>query len=153
MEYVKQTYSHLPVIVLTARYSLSSKEKCFKSGADDYLTKPFELLELELRISALLRRFDKEKILNLRELTIDLKNKLLLKNGIEIPVTGRTWALLCYFLENRNRVISKSQIIEHVWQDTVVSEDSIRAYVKELRKILPEGSIVTYKGRGYRFVG
>lgn len=153
LEWIKIKRPSLPVLVLTARYSISSKEKCFKIGADDYLTKPFEPLELELRIMALLRRFKRDSLIHLGDLSIDVKKRLIYKNGKELFISGRTWSLLNYFLQNKDKIISKSEIIENVWADAVVSEDSIRTYIKELRKILSKERIVTYKGRGYRLVG
>ena len=150
---IKSSSYDLPVLVLTAKRSILSKKRCFDIGADDYLTKPFDLLELELRIKALLRRYNGPDVIELEELTIDCRNKIILKDeGEEIKLTNRAWSLLNFFLKNRKRLVTKSEIIKHVWKDTIVTEDSIRTYVKELRKILPRDSIITYKGRGYRFV-
>ena len=153
---VKRGFPDLPVLILTAKYSISSKEECFNKGADDYLTKPFDLLELELRIKALLRRFsgnDKtDKIVTLGDIRADLEHKILEKNSSEIPLSRRSWDLLEFFLQNRGAIVEKSEIMKNVWKDTIVTDDSIRTYIKELRKILPTDAIRTYKGRGYRLM-
>ncbi len=153
---VKTKFLDLPVLVLTAKYSLISKEECFNKGADDYLTKPFDLLELELRIKALLRRFARNgktgKIVTLGDIRADLEHKIIEKDGSEIPLSKRSWDLLEFFLKNRGTIVKKSEIMKNVWKDTYVSDDSIRTYIKELRKILPQGAIRTYKGRGYRLM-
>ena len=153
---VKKGFPELPVLILTAKYSISSKEECFNKGADDYLTKPFDLLELELRIKALLRRFARNdrtgKIVTIGDIRADLEHKILEKNGSEIPLSRRSWDLLEFFLQNRGTIVDKSEIMKNVWKDTRVTDDSIRTYIKELRKVLPRDAIRTYKGRGYRLM-
>jgi len=149
---VKQRFPNFPVIILSGRHAIEAKEKCFNRGADDYLTKPFNLLELELRIKALLRRFQRDEIIHVQDVQIDLGRKLLTRNGVEIRLSARSWDLLQFLIRNRGRVVEKEEIMENVWKDTHVSEDCIRAYIRELRKVLSSDSIVTYKGRGYRLL-
>ena len=153
---VKKGFPELPVLILTAKYSISSKEECFNKGADDYLTKPFDLLELELRIKALLRRFANNdrtgKIVTIGDIRADIEHKILEKNGSEIPLSRRSWDLLEFFMQNRGTIVDKSEIMKNVWKDTRVTDDSIRTYIKELRKVLPRDAIRTYKGRGYRLM-
>jgi DNA-binding winged helix-turn-helix (wHTH) protein len=74
-----------------------------------------------------------------------------MRNGREIKVSRRAWDLLMYFVENRGRIIDKDEIMKNVWTDAVVTEETLRAYIKELRKLFPK-AIETYKGRGYRLV-
>jgi len=150
---IKKKNPDFPVLILTAKYSLSTKEECFNKGADDYLTKPFEPLELELRIKALLRRFGKKKqAIYLGDVSVNMDKKTVSRNGVEIALTGRCWQLLEFLIKNQGKIIDKRDILKNVWGDTYVSEDSIRAYVKELRKIFPKDVIKTYKGRGYRLM-
>lgn len=152
LTYIKEKDPNIPVLILTAKYSISSKEECFSKGADDYLTKPFDLLELELRINVLLRRYSRNKIVNIGDTKIDLEKKTLEKGGVEVNLSRRSWDLLSFLLQNRGKIVDKSQIMQSVWTDTYVSVDNIRTYIKELRKILPKEAIKTYKGRGYKLI-
>ena len=79
-----------------------------------------------------------------------MRSQLVYRAGREVPLSSRAWDLLCLLLENRGAVVSKERILEEVWSDAVVTDNVIRYYIKELRKILPGNSIETYKGRGYR---
>jgi len=138
-----------PVIVLTAKVELKNKEECFTKGADDYLVKPFEIRELLLRIQALLRRSGLTNLVRIGDACLNVRNGTLTRDNKEHVLSRRSLALLRCLLENRGRVVSKEEIMRVVWNDTVVTEESIRTYIKELRKILPEDSIKTFKGRGY----
>jgi len=147
---VKETVPNFPVLILTAKSCLESKKKCFELGADDYLVKPFEVLELSLRIKALLRRTKVSEIsVSIGDVFIDLKKGIVRKGNRTIKLSRRAWDLLSYFVTNRGKVLSKAEILSNVWRDAQVTEESVRSYVKELRKILPPGSIETIKGRGY----
>ena len=148
---IRKHYSDLPVLVLTAKQGLESKKECFELGADDYLVKPFEVLELELRLKALFRRQSSESSRQYRigNVIVDLERGLLLRDGEEIVPSRRTWDLLLFLLENRGKVIPKEKILDTVWSDVIVNEETLRSYIKELRKLLPEGALQTFKGRGY----
>ncbi len=148
---IRREHPELPVLVLTAKGDLEAKRKCFELGADDYLVKPFEVLELELRIRALLRRRGKAepRIHRIGEVVVDLERGLLIRDGKEIVPSRRTWDLLLFLLRNRGRVVPKEEILDQVWHDVIVNEETLRSYIKELRKLLPEGALQTFKGRGY----
>jgi len=139
-----------PVLVLTAKRSLSDKEVCFNLGADDYLTKPFEPEELVLRLKALVRRYHPEDKVVLGDVEIDIEGRTLVKGGREQSLSKTAWELLLLLLRNRGRVISTETILNCVWGDKPVGSDVVRAYIKELRKILPPDAIKTYKGVGYK---
>ncbi len=139
-----------PVLIITAKTALKDKEVCFEYGADDYLTKPFEPKELLLRIKALSKRIHiSEKIL-IGDVEIDIGNEKVFKNGNEIKLTKTQWNLLYYLLKNRGKIVSSESILNYVWQGKVVGDEIVRAYIKDLRKIFPEGTIETLKSRGYR---
>ncbi|HFC98226.1 MAG TPA: response regulator transcription factor [Thermosulfurimonas dismutans] len=147
---LRKEYPDLPVLILTAKQGLDSKKECFELGADDYLVKPFEVLELELRIRALLRRKGKDrKEYRLGEVRIDLERGMIIKGKERIVPSRRTWDLLLFFLKNRGKVIPKEKILEEVWRDVIVNEETLRSYIKELRRLLPQGALQTFKGRGY----
>ncbi len=140
-----------PVLILTAKREMSDKATCFERGADDYLTKPFNPEELLLRLRALSKREHKSRLVKIGELTVDLDNEALYDAGMhEIKLSRRTWDLLYILAKHHGRLVTKEQILGYVWGDTVVGDEIIRAYIKDLRKILEKGSIENIKGRGYK---
>ncbi|WP_022853320.1 response regulator transcription factor [Thermodesulfatator atlanticus] len=150
---IKETYPELPVLVLTAKHGLTSKKECFEAGADDYLVKPFEILELELRLRALLRRYEAKESyepISLGDLKVYPDKGIILKNGEEIFLSKRRWDLLLFLLKNRGRLVTKEEILANVWQDANVNDDTLRSYIKDLRKLLPKNTLVTVHSRGYR---
>ena len=146
---IKGTCPEKPVLILTAKGELKNKKDCFRKGADDYLVKPFEVMELQLRIEALLRRTARTSYVRIGSACLNLHRGSITDNDQEHVLSSRSLALLRCLLENRGKIVSKQQIMSSVWNDTNVTDESIRTYIKELRKILPKNSIKTYKGRGY----
>lgn len=143
---------NIPIIVITAKRNLDNKEVCFSEGADDYLTKPFELKELVLRIKALSRRKHIESIVKIGNVTINLDAKTIHKNSEELKISKKAWLLLNLLIKNRGEIIDTETILNYIWPNKDVGEEIVRAYIKELRKILPSDSIKTYPGRGYRLL-
>ena len=139
-----------PVLVLTAKRTLTDKETCFNLGADDYLTKPFEPEELVLRLRALVRRYLPENRVVLGDVEIDLEGRSLRKGNEELKLSRTAWELLLLLLRNRGRVVTTETILNCIWGDKPVGSDVVRAYIKELRKVLPPETIKTYKGVGYK---
>lgn len=133
-----------PVILLTALGLTDDKIAGFDAGADDYLTKPFEFRELLVRIKALSRRkngnFANQSILRYADIELNLDAKTCTRSGLNILLTPREFALLEYFLRNSNRVISKSEISEKVWNlDFDTGTNVVEVYVNFLRKKLEKG--------------
>jgi len=149
---IRHEAPQLPVLILTAKAGIGDKQACFESGADDYLTKPFEPLELLLRLQALCKRDTPREVHRCGDVEVDLDAQLVYKNGEEVRLSGRAWDLLLLLLRNRGGIVSKEQIMEQVWCDAMVTDNVIRYYIKELRRVFPDQSIETYKGRGYRLV-
>ncbi|WP_022670311.1 response regulator transcription factor [Hippea alviniae] len=144
---IRKKYS-IPVIVLTAKVGIESKEDCFNLGADDYITKPFEPRELILRINSILRRVYSNRYI-IGDVCIDLDNKIAKKNSEVVGFTQKEWSMLELFVKNKGKVVSVDEILRYVWDGSDVGEDSIRAYVKRLRNVLGKDRIKNIKGRGY----
>lgn len=147
----------IPIIMLTAIGQIQDKVEAFDLGADDYLVKPFHFEELFVRLKALLKRSDKgledEKIV-VDDLTIDMKNKSVVRAGININLTAKEFTLLTLLARNRERVISKQEILEKVWDlsfDT--GTNTIEVYISFLRnkidKPFEQKLIHTKPGFGY----
>ncbi|PMP73089.1 MAG: DNA-binding response regulator [Calditerrivibrio nitroreducens] len=140
----------LPIIVITAKNDMESKEICFEYGADDYIVKPFDPKELLLRIKALTKRIYCCENLRIDNVLIDFSGKKLYVDDLEVHLSRIEWELLCLLAQNRSKLVTMDKILSYIWGDKVVGTESIRTYIKNLRKALPDNFIVTYKGRGYK---
>ena len=147
-----------PVLVLTVEAELSKKGEMFRQGADDYLTKPFLFEEFLWRVEALLRRpqIRSEKSWRLGNLQLDTKSQLALRNGRRIYLTGKEYALLELFFRRQDEVLSRSQIMDNVWENNADPfSNTIEAHIMSLRKKLNRSGeidyIHTFAGRGYKF--
>ena len=128
-----------PVLIITAKESLDDKGHGFELGADDYLTKPFYLEELKMRIQALLKRAGKfnENTLSYGDVTVNLSTNSTTKAGKDVELLGKEFDLLVYFLQNQNVILPKTQIFDRLWgfdSDTTVSV--VEVYVSKIRKKL-----------------
>lgn len=128
-----------PVLIMTAKESLDDKGHGFELGADDYLTKPFYLEELKMRIQALLKRSGKynSNTLSYKEVTVDTATNTTTVDGKVIELLGKEFDLLVYFLQNQNVILPKSQIFDRLWgfdSDTTISV--VEVYVSKIRKKL-----------------
>lgn len=128
-----------PVLIMTAKEGLDDKGHGFELGADDYLTKPFYLEELKMRIQALLKRSGKfnDNILSYGDIQVDLLTNVTTINGKEVELLGKEFDLLVYFLQNQNVILPKSQIFDRIWgfdSDTAISV--VEVYVSKIRKKL-----------------
>lgn len=126
-----------PVLITTAKEGLEDKGHGFELGADDYLTKPFYLEELKMRIQALLKRAGKfnENTLTYGDVTVDLSTNTTTVNGQEVELLGKEFDLLVYFLQNQNVILPKTQIFDRIWgfdSDTTISV--VEVYVSKVRK-------------------
>jgi two-component system, OmpR family, response regulator len=146
-----------PVLMLTARDAVEDRIRGLDSGADDYLTKPFSFAELLARIRALLRRGAAERppALQVGDLTLDPARRVVERRGVRVDLTAKEFALLEFFLRHPDEVLSRSRIIEHVWDFAFEGDSNIvDVYVRYLREKVdrPFGvaSIETVRGAGYR---
>ncbi|HVJ45390.1 MAG TPA: response regulator transcription factor [Luteolibacter sp.] len=145
-----------PVIIISARDSLSHRVEGLNSGADDYLVKPFALVELVARVRALVRRrYDHESgILKIGDLTIDCTARKVMRDDEEISLTRREYHLLEYLAMRAGQPVSRTDIWEHVYEDqTGGSSNAVDVYIGYLRKKLNAGGrpelIHTRRGHGY----
>lgn len=146
-----------PVIMLTCKRDLDSKEAGFDAGADDYLTKPFQMRELGFRVNALLRRSRdvQSTVLKVRDVTLDPDARRVLKGQTEVDLLPKEFALLEFFMRNPNRVFSPEALLDRVWStDSEASASVIRSYIQRIRSKIDtkgESSIIdTVHGVGYR---
>ncbi len=153
---VRHINPNVPVLVLTARDALASKVENFEAGADDYLTKPFAFTELLLRIKALLRRgpVSRADVLRVDDLDLDRLSQRVKRAGQRIELTSKEYALLEYLMVNAGRVLSRTMIIEHVWDQSFDGATNIvDVYVRHLRNKVDEPFenklIRTVRGVGY----
>ncbi|MDE3272019.1 response regulator transcription factor [Pseudoalteromonas sp. G4] len=134
---------HIPIIMLTARDTLSDKVTGFELGADDYLTKPFELEELYLRCLAITQRHQSQtqsKQLQLgkdeTELVLDFASKRVLRAGAEIHLQPIGFAILRILMEAYPRAVSRSELCDKIWGDEPTDSDALRSHFYQLRKVL-----------------
>ncbi|MGE0128029.1 MAG: response regulator transcription factor [Blastocatellales bacterium] len=153
---IRQRDDHVPVLVLTARDALEDKVRHFEIGADDYLTKPFAFAELLVRIKALLRRgaVSRANVLRVADLELDRLSQQVRRAGQRIDLTVKEYALLEYLMSNAGRVLSRTMIIEHVWDQSFDGATNIvDVYVRHLRNKIDEAHerklIRTARGVGY----
>jgi two-component system OmpR family response regulator len=147
-----------PILMLTARDAISDRVRGLESGADDYLTKPFAFEEFLARIRALARRHlaDRTALLEEGDLRIDTGGRSATVAGRPLSLTMKELAILEYLMHNRDRVLDRNQIAEHVWDYTFSSESNlVDVYIARLRRKLSaagmENCIVTVRHGGYRF--
>lgn len=150
--------NNVPILFLTAKDSLSDKISGLNIGADDYLVKPFEFEELIARIHALVRRSKQQgqATLKVGPLDIDIQGRTVRYDGTSITLTAKEFDLLYYLASNENIVLSRQQILDHVWEyDYESYSNLIDVYIKDLRKKIdvdPHHKLIrTVRGVGYVF--
>lgn len=156
LRHIRKSYQHVPVLILTARDNITDKVKNFEEGADDYLTKPFSFAELLVRVKALLRRGPVTNSTTLRvgELELDRVVHKVKRGDKCIDLTSKEFSLLEYLMINTGRVLSRTMIVEHVWDQSFEGLTNIvDVYVRQLRKKIDEGHehklFRTVRGVGY----
>jgi heavy metal response regulator len=157
---IRRQNHHVPVLVLTARDSVADKVENFEIGADDYLTKPFAFAELLVRIKALLRRgpVSRASVLRVADLELDRLSQHVRRAGRRVELTSKEYALLEYLMANAGRVLSRTMIIDHVWDESFDGLTNIvDVYVRHLRNKVDEQHerklIRTVRGVGYLIRG
>jgi two-component system OmpR family response regulator len=157
IESLRSKGNTIPILVLSARGSLDDRLKGFRSGSDDYLTKPFSFAELQARLQALLRRTTRGQGLNVLEtgdLKMDLLSRRVSRGDREIGLQPREFMLLEYLMRNSGNVVSKTMILEHVWDyhfdpQTNVVDVLVHRLRTKIDKDFPQKLLHTIRGVGY----
>jgi len=157
---IRSAQQNIGLLILSARDSLDDKLAGLELGADDYLTKPFHLSELNARVNALHRRKynNGDNIINAGSLSLNLMTKMVEVEDVHIELSRKEYDLLLFFMTNENRVLTKSAIAEHLWGDYMDIADQldiVYSHIKNLRKKLSAQEfsyeIKTIYGMGYRW--
>ena len=153
---VRQVNRTVPVLILTARGAVQDKVELFQRGCDDYLTKPFAFAELQARVKALLRRgkTETQEALQVADLRVDFSKRQVTRSGKKIDLTLKEYALLEYLVRNTGQVLSRSMIVDHVWDQSFDSfTNVVDVYIRYLRNKVDQGFepklIHTVRGVGY----
>jgi DNA-binding response OmpR family regulator len=156
LERIRKRNNSTPVLILTARDAMAEKVRHFEAGADDYLTKPFAFAELLVRAKALIRRgpISQASVLRVADLELDRLSQQVKRAGMRVPLTSKEYGLLEYLMSNTGRVLSRTMIIEHVWDQSFQGLTNIvDVYVRHLRSKVDDGHakklIRTVRGAGY----
>ncbi|MGN0132985.1 MAG: response regulator transcription factor [Lachnospiraceae bacterium] len=151
MEYIRPL--GIPVIFITAKNDVKDKVKGLKLGAEDYLVKPFDVVELLARVEVVLRRFQKtESLLTAGEITVDLEARKVTRAGKPVILTNKEYGLLVLFMQNKNIALFKEKLYEKVWQDEYVADSrTLELHVQRLRRKMGwEKNLVAVYKIGYR---
>ena len=160
LKIIKRRDSKVGVLIVSAKNSLDDKLEGLDLGADDYITKPFHLSELNSRVKSLIRRqkFDGNELITFNEIEINPTSKEVTINNRLIELTKKEYNLLLYFISNKNKVVTKESIAEHLWGDEIEMADSydfIYTHLGNLRKKIKKYGandyVKTMYGLGYKF--
>lgn len=147
---------NLPVLILSAKDREIDKVTGLDSGADDYLAKPFGILELQARVRALIRR-KKQSVAEVStdSLHVNFETRVVTQNGTEVELTNKEYQLLVYLIENRNRVVPREELLNEIWGFDFMGESrALDVHIRALRSKLDNATtryITTARGIGYRF--
>lgn len=151
MEYIRPL--KIPVIFITARYEVKDRVRGLKLGADDYLVKPFDVVELVARVEAVLRRYHKaENILSAFDVAVDVEARQVTRAGVAVDLTNKEFGLLLLFIRNKNVALFRETLYENVWEGEYSGDSrTVDLHVQRLRKKLGwEQCLVTVYRVGYR---
>jgi DNA-binding response OmpR family regulator len=146
--------NNTPIIMVTARSQIYDKLEGFDSGADDYITKPFDMKELVARINAVIKRssINQEEILKISDMEIYPEKNLVKDKEKEIELSNKEMGVLQYLVRNKTKIISSEELLEHVWDSNVdMFTNTVKTHIKTLRKkIDPKKKLIkTVRGKGY----
>jgi DNA-binding response OmpR family regulator len=151
---LREKGNNTPIIMVTARSQIYDKLDGFENGADDYITKPFDMKELVARIKAIIKRtsINPENILKINDMEIYPEQNLVKIDSENVEISNKEMGILEYLLRNKGRIISSEELLEHVWDSNIdMFTDTVKTHIKTLRKkIDPKKKIIkTVRGKGY----
>ena len=153
LQYLRKQNIITPILMLTAKDDTKDKILGLKSGADDYLAKPFSFDELIARVEALYRRasFSSSNKINFKDITINIDKKIVLKSNNRIELSAKEYELLLLLIKNKNSYISKQYIQDNLWNnEEFIQSNVIEATIYKLRKKLGKEYIKNFRGLGYK---
>lgn len=142
-----------PVVILSARDALSERVEGLNAGADDYLTKPFEMVELIARVRAQLRRAsgNASPVMQVGNLSLDTRSSTVLWQQTPVTLTALEYKVVAYFMHNPDKVISRTELVEHIYkQDFDRDSNTIEVFIGRIRKKIAPDVIKTVRGLGYQ---
>jgi len=151
LEYIKNY--EIPTIFLTAKSEIQEKVKGLKAGAEDYITKPFDISELLARVETVLRRYNKaSRMVEYLDIVIDTQSRIAIKSGKKVNLTTKEYELLLFFIRNKNRALQRQLIYSAVWEEDFMGDSrTVDLHVQRIRKKLHiEDKIVPVYKIGYR---
>ena len=159
LELIKELRSYndtTPIIMITAYQDTLHLKSAFTQGCNDYIKKPFELDELDMRIENISRTFNIEQnqLINIStDILFDALNNQIIKNNTNFSIAKKESEFLNYLVKNRNRTISKEELIQNLWSfENMPSDATLRVYIRNLRSLIGKEAIITIRGMGYRLV-
>lgn len=151
LDYIKKF--NIPVIYLTAKTDMASEIKCLREGAEDYIVKPFEILTLLVRIEKVLERTGKlNKIYRMKDITVDLENRIVTKGGEKIELSPLEFDVFAILIKNKNRTVSRERILNEIWgTDWFGDTRTVDVRIANIRKKLDLNDLIkTISKTGYR---
>lgn len=154
--------TQIPILFISARSSDDDKIIALSIGGDDYIQKPYSLGVLLAKVKAVLKRYgsgtDADTVYSDGRLTVDFNSKQALADGIPVKLTALEFKLLAYLVKNENRVVSKQEIFDNVWEDKFTGDGTLNVHIRKIREAIEADPsnpqyIVTVWGDGYKFVG
>ncbi|MDD6249585.1 MAG: response regulator transcription factor [Bacillales bacterium] len=153
LQYIRKDSAndHIPVVIISANSLVTDKVDGLDMGADDYIAKPFDLLELMSRVNALFRRFKKSSSFEYGKLVLNCESHICKYDGKTISLTIKEFDILALLLKNKGKVVSRDEILSSIWGNEELETRTIDMHIKSLRKkINDEGIIETIYGLGYK---
>lgn len=152
---IRRTDNELPILILSAKDREIDKVNGLDSGSDDYMTKPFGILELQARVRSLLRRHVTNDVIKTKHLIVDKQTRMIMQDGKKLELTNKEYQLLVYLMDNKHRVVEREELLNEIWGYDFIGESrALDVHIRALRSKLNDNGhkyIKTIRSVGYRF--